>query len=86
MIDLPEPWMLFPLPPEQVAAIQRHIESRVAARAPQLATVSAGHRPLPLYLCECGNTQLFDGALGDCSFCEGPGAWQPLYVLGEGAS
>jgi hypothetical protein len=26
---LPEPWHLYPMPPEQTAAIQRHIDTRI---------------------------------------------------------
>lgn len=33
MTHLPDPWQLYPMPPEQVSAIQRHISHRVARAA-----------------------------------------------------
>lgn len=33
MTDLPEPWQLYPMPAEQTAAIQRHIEARIGQAA-----------------------------------------------------
>ena len=68
--NLPEPWQLYPMPPEQVAAVERHIERQAAAAVDRdrdrlialLRDAAAGRREYAVNATENGALILEDDA------------------------